>query len=285
VVRSASLAVRRQLGNELRRLRGPRRGADVAAGLGWSESKLSRIETARTGISAADLDALLVVLDVAEPDRVRLRELSRQPSVRAWWAQYSSAVTSEYEEYVALEAEATSMLEWEAQVVPGLLQTDEYARAVIEASADSDEPEIQQRRLALRMVRQTLLTQHPAPTLHIVLDESVLRREVGSREIMGRQLQRLHDSGQRPGITLQVLPFSAGAHRALAGAFTIFGFTEDERTEVAHIEGLVGGVLHEKAVDVAAYRRAFTDLRHRALDITASRDLLTEIGAELNSPS
>ena len=156
--------MRRELGNELRRLRGDRRGADVATALGWSESKLSRIETAHTGITDADLDRLLTAYGVGLEDRDRLLDLARRGRVRAWWAPYRSSVPDPYDEYVALEAEATAIYEWEAQVVPGLLQTDEYARAVIEVGADIGESATVQHRLALRMARQAVLTREPPPT-------------------------------------------------------------------------------------------------------------------------
>src|SRR3954451_4239492 len=116
--------MRRELGNELRRLRGDRRGVDVSTALGWSESKLSRIETAHTGITEADLDRLLTAYGVRLDDRDRLRDLARRGRARAWWTPYRSSVPDSYDEYVALEAEALAIFEWEAQVVPGLLQTD-----------------------------------------------------------------------------------------------------------------------------------------------------------------
>jgi transcriptional regulator with XRE-family HTH domain len=222
-------AVRRLLGNELRRLRGRQRGADVAVAVGWSESKLSRIETARTGISVADLDLLLATYGVAEDDRVRLRELARQTRQRAWWHPYRAAVPDRYEEYVALEAEAVTMAEWEAQVVPGLLQTDEYARAVVEAGTDRSGADVMQQRVALRLARQLVLTRQPPPRLSIVVDEAVLRREIGGRAVLRRQLQRLFDGSHRGEVELRVLPFAAGVHGALAGSFTVFGFGDEGR--------------------------------------------------------
>ena len=275
-------AVRRQLGSELRRLRGGRRGADVAVALGWSESKLSRIETARTGISPADLDRLLAEYDVADDGRQRLRELARVTRQRAWWHPYRTSVPDPYEEYVALETEAVTMDEWEAQVVPGLLQSDEYAREVIEAGAAPADAEFAHQRVALRMARQTVLTRHPAPRLNIVLDEAVLRREVGGRAVLRRQLQRLFDASHRHGVELRVLPFAAGVHGALAGSFTIFGFGAEGRPPVVHSEGMTGGLFRSKPAEVQIYRDAFADLRRRALDPAETRGLLARIGAELD---
>ena len=144
------MAARRELGAELRRLRGERRGAEVAALLGWSESKLSRIETARTGINEADLERLAELYACTQGERSLLAELARYGRIRVWWAPYRSSVAEPYDEYVAFEAEAVGMCEWEAQVVPGLLQTDEYARAVIDVGADVHDAETAQRRTAGR---------------------------------------------------------------------------------------------------------------------------------------
>ncbi|GAA3912300.1 transcriptional regulator [Amorphoplanes auranticolor] len=272
------MAARRELGDELRRLRGERRGAEVAAVLGWSESKLSRIETARTGISEADLERLLRLYACTQGEQSRLRELARRGRARVWWAPYRSSVAEPYGEYVAFEAEAVAICEWEAQVVPGLLQTDEYAHAVIEVGADLHDPETVQQRTALRMARQSVLTRDPPPRLCVVLDESALHREVGGRDVLRRQVQRLHDASQRPGVELHVLPFAAGAHAALGETFVIFEFGDSERAPVVHSEDLVGGQLRTKHSDVRVYREAFADLRRRALPVDETRELIARTG-------
>jgi hypothetical protein len=191
-----------------------------------------------------------------------------------WWTAYRSSVPDPYDEYLALEAEAVTMAEWEAQVVPGLLQTDEYARAVIEVGADIANPETIQRRLALRMARQAVLTRDPPPRLSVVLDESVLRREVGGREVLDRQLQHLFDASHRPGVELLVMPFTVGAHAALTESFVIFDFEIDTRAPVVHSEGLTGGQFRTEPDDVRVYRGAFEDLRRRALAVEASRSAI-----------
>ena len=272
------MAARRELGDELRRLRGRRRGAEVAGRLGWSESKLSRIETARTGITETDLERLLRLYACSPEERARLRELARRGRARVWWAPYRSAVAEPYDEYVAFEAEAVLICEWEAQVVPGLLQTDEYAHAVIEVGADVDGPETTLRRTALRMARQSVLTRDPPPRLRVILDESALHREVGGRDVLRRQVQRLYDASQRPGVELQVLPFAAGAHAALGEAFVIFDFGDSQRAPVVHCEDLVGGQLRTKSSEVRVYQRAFHDLRRRALPVAETRDLIARTG-------
>ncbi|MEU4694366.1 helix-turn-helix transcriptional regulator [Actinoplanes sp. NPDC023714] len=267
---------RRELGGELRRLRGERRAVDVATALGWSESKLSRIETAHTGISEADLDRLLTLYGVAVEDRGRLRDLARRGRARAWWTPYRSSVPDPYDEYLALESEAVRISEWEAQVVPGLLQTDEYARAVIETGADIDDTAIIQRRLALRMGRQTVLTRDPPPNLRIVIDEGVLLREIGGREVQRRQLSRLYEASSRPGVELQILPFQAGAHAGLIESFLVMEFAAGTRNPVVHIEGLTGGLFRVKPEEIDIYQDAFDDLQERALSLEESRTAIAE---------
>lgn len=267
---------RRELGSELRRLRGERRGADVAITLGWSESKLSRIETAHTGITEADLERLLGVYGVRVDDRDRLRDLARRSRARAWWAPYRSSVPDPYDEYVALEADAIAICEWEAQVVPGLLQTDEYARAVIEVGADIGDTATIQRRLALRMARQSVLTRNPRPALQIVLDEAVLHREVGGSEVLRRQLTRLAEASRRAGVELLILPFSAGAHAGQTESFMVLEFEEGTRGPIVHIEGLTGGLFRVKAAEVEVYQDALDDLRERALSPEESRTVIAE---------
>jgi transcriptional regulator with XRE-family HTH domain len=263
------------LGDELRRLRGDRRGAAVARALGWSESKLSRIETARTGISEGDLERLLIAYGAHADERSRLHDLARRGRGRVWWTPYRSAVPAPYDEYVALEAEAVAMSEWETQIVPGLLQTDEYARAVIEVGADIGDPDTAQRRLALRMARQTVLVRDPPPRLTVVLDEAVLHREVGGPHVLHRQLQRLSESSLRPGVELLVLPFSAGAHAAQSESFMILDFAGNARAPIVHSEGLTGGFFHLKSDVVDVFREAFDDVRRRALSVEARRARIT----------
>ena len=267
---------RRELGNELRRLRGDRRAADVATALGWSESKLSRIETAHTGISEADLDRLLTAYGVRVEDRGRLRDLARNGRVRAWWTPYRSSMPDPYDEYLALEAEAVLISEWEAQVVPGLLQTDEYARAVIEVGADVGDTETIERRLEVRMARQGVLTRDPPPTLRIILDEAVLHRAVGGQGVLHRQLGRLAEASRQPGVELLILPFSAGAHAGQTESFMVLEFGSGTRAPVVHIEGLTGGLFRVKPSEVEVYQDALDDLRERALSAEESRTVIAE---------
>ena len=254
---------------------------DVATALGWSESKLSRIETAHTGISETDLERLLTLYGLRVEDRGRLRDLARRGRARAWWAPYRSSVPNPYEEYLSLEAEAARIFEWEAQVVPGLLQTDEYARAVIETGADVDDTETIHRRLSVRMGRQVVFSRDPPPILQIVIDESVLLREVGGREVQCRQLDKLYESSLRPGVELQILPFKAGAHAGLTESFLVLEFPEGSRNPVVHVEGLTGGLFRVKPEEIDVYQDAFDDLQERALSRDASRTVVAELREQL----
>jgi len=237
---------------------------------------LSRIETAHTGISESDLDRLLTVYDVPAEDRDRLRDLNRRGRARVWWTQYRSSVPHPYDEYVALEAEAVLISEWEAQIVPGLLQTDEYARAVIEAGAGVRGQDVVERRLALRMARQSILTLEPIATLSMVLDEAVLHREVGGPGVLRRQLTRLANDSRRPGLELRILPFSAGAHAAQTESFMVLEFAPGTRNPVVHSESLTGGLFQVTPDEVEVYREALTDLRQRALSAEDSRTAIHE---------
>ncbi|GAA2679287.1 transcriptional regulator [Actinoplanes palleronii] len=261
----------------MRRLRGERRAVDVATALGWSESKLSRIETAHTGITEADLDRLLTLYGVRVEERGRLRDLAHQGRARAWWAPYRSSVPDPYDEYLALEADATLISEWEAQVMPGLLQTDEYARAVIETGADIGDRDVIQRRLSVRTGRrERFFLKDPEPRLDIVLDQGVLLREVGGRQVLIRQLERLLDGAELPGVEVLILPFAAGAHAGLTESFLVLEFAEGTRNPVVHSEGLTGGHFRVKPEELEVYQDAFDDLRERALSKEASRTVIAE---------
>jgi hypothetical protein len=149
---------------------------------------------------------------------------------------------------------------------------------VIEVGADIGNQDTIQRRLALRMARQTVLVREPPPRLSVVLDEAVLHREIGGADVLRRQLQRLYEASLRPSVELLVLPFSAGAHPALSESFVIFDFAAGTRGPVVHSEGLTGGLFHLKDEDVRIYRGAFADLRRRARPAAESRELLTRLG-------
>jgi transcriptional regulator with XRE-family HTH domain len=276
--------LRRQLGAELRRIREQtgRTCAAVAGELAWSESKLSRIETAHTGINNRDLDRLLRVYDLAEPAQVRLRALVTQSRQRAWWEAYGDVLPDAYETYIGFEAEARLLREYNPIVVPGLLQTDEYARAVIQADSTSDDPDLIAQRVAVRMARHSVLTREPPLELWVVLDEAALRRQIGGPSVMRRQLHRLTEANERATVRLQVLPFSAGAHRGLAGSFTILDFPNDADSPVVYSEGMTGGVFRTRPDDLRSYAEAFEALQAAALDPAQSVEFLSVVVREVS---
>jgi transcriptional regulator with XRE-family HTH domain len=264
-VKPSPTTLRRQLGAELRRLRGRRTVAEVAGRLGWSESKLSRIETAHSGIRARDLDALLDQYAVEEPEqRRRIQALSTRSRQRAWWEAYGDVLPDAYETFIGFEAEATAISTYEAQIVPGLLQTPQYARAVIAADGVYEDEDVVAQRVQVRLARQAVLTREPPPRLTAVLDEAVLRRAIGGPDVMRHQLSRLVEAAELPMVTVQVLPFAAGAHRALAGSFIVLELGSEN--PLVYSEGMTGGVFRSRPDELRSYLTSFAALRDAALD-------------------
>jgi len=274
--KSSPTLLRRQLGAELRRLRERthRTVADVAAELGWSQSKLSRIETASIGITAPDLERLLDGYGVADKERSRLLALRVQARQRAWWEAYGDILPDAYETLIGFEAEASLISTYEAQVVPGLLQTDEYANAVTQADGIYEDPDVIGQRVAVRMARQSVLTRDPPPTLWAILDEAVLRRPIGGPDVLHRQLLRLIEASERPTVTIQVLPFEVGAHRALAGSFVVLEFPGESDHPLVYSEGMTGGVFRSRPEEVRSYLTSFDSLRDAALSEAESAEFI-----------
>jgi transcriptional regulator with XRE-family HTH domain len=274
--------LRRQLGAELRRLRdrAQRTVADVAGELGWSESKLSRIETASTGIRNPDLERLLNVYGVADKERTRLLALAGQARQRAWWEAYGDVLPGAYETFIGFEAEASAIFTYEVQVVPGLLQTAEYASAVHQADAVFDDPGVVSQRVAVRKARQAVLTREPPPQLWAILDEAVLRRPIGGPHVLRRQLRRLVEASERPMVTIQVLPFSVGAHRALNGSFIILEFAGQDDGPLVYSEGMTGGVFRSKSEELRTYWMSFEAIRSAALPPAESVAFIAAVADE-----
>lgn len=270
--------LRRQLGAELRRLRelGDRTVAGAASDVGWSESKLSRIETATSGIRKADLDRLLALYEVPEAEREKLHALAVQSRQRAWWEAYGDSLASAYETYIGFEAEATSIYTYECQLVPGLLQTAEYASAVTQVD-NVENPDLVAQLVAVRMARQAILTRDPAPTLWAILDEAVVRRPIGGPDVMRRQLLRLVEASELSMITIQVLPFAAGAHRGLTGSFMVLEFAGKTEDPLVYSEGMTGGVIRTKADELRRYWMSFEALRAKALTNKDSVDFIRSV--------
>jgi hypothetical protein len=271
-------APRRQLGAELRRLRetAQRTVAAVATEMDWSESKLSRIETASIGIRPADLDELLEFYGVTAAERDRLTSLAGQSRQRAKWGAYGDNLATAYENFISFEAEASTIHTYEPQVVPGLLQTNEYAAAVTNIEHTED-PGLVEQRVALRMARQAILTRKSPPQLYAILDEAVIRRPIGGAAVMRRQLLHLVQNGEMSMITIQVLPFAAGAHRGLTGNFVILEFDGPAEHPLVYCEGMTGGVIRTDADDLHTYKMSFEALRAMSLGPSDSADFINEV--------
>ncbi|MFE0593808.1 helix-turn-helix domain-containing protein [Micromonospora echinospora] len=270
---------RRRLGAELRRLR---EGAGitieaVADRLECSASKVSRIETGHTSVTPRDVRDMLAIYGVSEAESEELVQIAREARQRGWWHPYSSVLSGAY---VGLEDAAGSMRAYEQQVVPGLLQTADYAKAMIElARPDMPADEVDQR-VRVRSNRQSLLTQDVPIDLWVVLDEAVVSRPVGSDEVMRAQMARLVELAELPNVTIQVLPFHVGAHAAMDGSFTILDFPEPGDPDVVYAENATGGLFLEKSDELQRYNYIFDQIRTQAMRPEASIAHIAELAEE-----
>ncbi|MEW9527649.1 helix-turn-helix domain-containing protein [Microbispora sp. NPDC049125] len=267
---------RRRLGQELRRLRerSDLTGDQVAARLGWSAAKVSRIETARTSPRADDVEALLVIYMVDSSQRQELLALHQDATRKGWWEEYRDSLPKEYTTFLGLEAEATAARDWEPQVVPGLFQTESYVRAMMESGQRStlEAPGGVRSRIEVRMARQEAVLRAESPlSLSVVLEESVLLRRFGGDEVMREQLRRLVEVSQLPNVELRVLPLDAD-HPVNTGSFSHLKVPQFH--DVVYLEALLGGRLIEDEAIVYRYEVAFDYLESKALDVDASRRLI-----------
>lgn len=271
---------RRRLGSELRRLREARaiKLEEVADQLGLAASTLSRIETGKAPTKTAYLTSLLEMYGVTDPgQRQILIDMAREGHRKGWWAVYDDVLPTGFGIYVGLEAEASGLRIYETQVVHGLLQTADYAKAVLREVHKRDSPEQVQRLAELRMKRQELLDRGDPPDLWLILDEAVLRRPMGGPEVMREQLNRVAEASQWPNVTLQVLPFSSGAHPALCGPFSIIEFPERSDPDVVYVDSWGGPIYLEKDRDVRACAEAFDRLRAAAMSPGDSAALASKL--------
>jgi transcriptional regulator with XRE-family HTH domain len=270
---------RRRLGVELRRHR-ETAGVTidvVAERLGCSASKVSRIETGHTTAAPRDVHDMLDIYGVADSVKEELVQIAREAKQKGWWHPFSTVLSSTY---VGLEAAARSIRSYEQQVVPGLLQSEAYAIAMIRAARLGDAPEELAQRVRVRMERQSLLTQDDPLDLRVVLDEAVLSRPVGGDEVMRDQLLRLIEAARLPNVTIQILPFAAGPHAGMDGTFAILEFEEDEGPDVVFAENATGGLFLEKAEELRKYDSVFETIRGTALDPEASIEMIELLAEE-----
>ena len=272
-----SVVRRMLLGSQLRRLREARGITREAAGysIRASESKISRMELGRVSFKTRDVEDLLTLYGINdEAERESLLSLAREANVAGWWHSYTDVLPTWFPTYVGLEGAASLIRAYEVQFVHGLLQTEEYARAVVRRGMKGASVADVERRVALRLERQKYLLSHNAPEFHIVLDEAALRRPYGDREVMRGQLQHLIDISERPNVRLQVMPFSFGGHSGESGAFTILSFPDVDLSDVVYLEQLTSALYLDKREDVAQYEQALKELQQDSPGPDESRDLL-----------
>jgi transcriptional regulator with XRE-family HTH domain len=270
---------RRRLAAELRRLR-DQSGLSVteaAKRLDWQASRLSRIETRQSGITAPDLRKLLNLYEVEDNTyRTYLAELARRVNERGWWQKYAGMIVSNYADLISLEAEARTIRSYEQELIPGLLQTPEYARAVFRNGWPTETTEQIDRRVEIRMERQEILTRAdpPPPRLNAVLSEGALRRPVGGYDVMREQLEYLTRPRDRANVTIQVLPFDAGAHPAMTAPFTMLTFPDPDDLGVVFVENVAGGLFLEEPAELRIHDEIWGTLLASALSADDSQAFL-----------
>lgn len=276
---SSPTARRRQLMIELKRLRERARlTQDQAADqLDWHPTKIFRIETGRTGPHPNDVRAMLDVYQVTDTvQREALVQLAKDARKRGWWYSYRDVLPSKYEFYIGMESEASSIRTFELAVIPGLLQIEGYAHALIRGGPLELEPDEIQRRVEVRLNRQELLTRPDRPQLWVILDEAAIRRAIGGPGVMRAQLQHLRSAAQGKTI-VQVIPFGVGAHAATTGPFIVLGFPSATDVDVAYMETVGGNLWVDKPEEVQQYTTAFDHLRAVALSPDETRDMLDTV--------
>lgn len=268
---------RRRLGMELRRLReaAGMSNEEVCERLEWSSAKLSRVENARQGVNHGDVADLCDLYEAGEDIKKRLVTLAREARRRGWWQTYNDVLPAgQFSTYIGLEAAASELSVFNVELIPGLLQTPDYARALFRSSAPPKTDTEIERMLTVRLERQKLLGQSDPLHMWLVLDEVALLRPVGGREVMRGQLHHLIQAAQKPHITVQILPLSAGAHQAMDDPFAVLNFADDEPSAV-YLENLVSSLYLEGQDDVKRYTVLFDHLRATALSTRESIDVIT----------
>jgi transcriptional regulator with XRE-family HTH domain len=285
VVDGSPTVRRRRLGLILRNLREKAQftGEEVGNAIERSGSWISRVETGRVGLRGRDLNDLLDFYRVESKEtRDELLALAREGKQRGWWSKYADSLSGPYATYIGFESEATELLTYETLVVPGLLQTEEYARAVFGSSmrpANTDD--WVERKVKVRMERQVLLTREEPLKVWAILDESVIRRRIGGTSVLRGQLKRLNEIGATPNVTIQVVPFDAGPIPGMIGSFSIVRFRLPDDPDIVYIEGATGDIFAE-AEDAVWYDEVFDHLRAAAISPFESRNMIENMIDDLD---
>ena len=274
---------RKRLGIELRRLREQAELTceDVGQRLECSGTRISRMETGRISVRPGDVRELLEIYGVSGTEADPLVQLAREARRKGWWHTYGRVLPAWFEAYIGLESEAVRLRDFQPMVMPGLLQTEDYARAVLRAAPQAASSADIDRQVALRMERQAILAQASPPDLWVVLSESVLRVHVGGPAVMRAQLRRLAGIAQRSNVTLQVLPFTTAAHVHPVTPFTMLEFPDAADPAVVYLEHLTGSLFLENEDEIRRYRVVFDHLCAEALGTGRSADLIARVAAEL----
>jgi hypothetical protein len=272
-------ALRIMLGGHLRRMR---EAAGISrADAGWqiraSESKVSRMELGRVGFKERDVSDLLDLYEMKDTqERERLMELARAANNPGWWSRYGDVMPSWFANYVGLEVAAKLIRTYEVLFVPGLLQTEDYARAVVQLGKAYLPAEEINQRVAFRVTRQQILTRPDPARLWVVIDEAVLHRPVGGRATMREQIEYLIKVSQQPNITLQIMPFSSVGYPGAGGAFSILRFPEGDLPDVVYIEHAASALYLDKREDLDEYAAIMEALTIAAAPVKATQALLVE---------
>jgi transcriptional regulator with XRE-family HTH domain len=274
----------RRLRYELRRLR-EERGLTIEqvserSGGDLRPPTISRWETGDRRIRPTDLRLILDIYEVTDDQRELLLTLARQARERGWWQSYTSAVPDWFQVYVGLEAEAATIHAYDAELVPGLLQTPDYYRAFIQAAPAAGNEEAIDRKVAVRAARIEQLTSDEPPQLWAVVNEAVIRRLVGGPEVMRAQLEHIAQLARQTHISVQVLPFTAGAHPAMDGSFSILGFPEASDPDVVYLESQTSALYLEETPEIERYTLMFSHLIAKALDPDESRKLISQVARD-----
>ncbi|NJP45061.1 helix-turn-helix domain-containing protein [Actinacidiphila epipremni] len=273
----------RRLSGELRRLRDASQltREDVAQRTGINEATLYRLETARVRPQRRTLMGLLDLYGVQDPQRSEILALSKQADEQGWLRPYHADLPDEYTAYISFEAEGRSVRNYESSFVPGLLQTEEYARAVIRGVLPTATAKEVDQRVRARVERRHVLTKEHPLELWAIVDEAALHRLVGGAEIMTAQLRALLDMTEQPHVTLQVIPFGVGAHPGMPGSFVLIDFPATEDPAVVYNESMAGDLFLEAEADIRRYEQIFDHLRAMAQSPDDSRALIGALAHEI----
>jgi transcriptional regulator with XRE-family HTH domain len=282
--RDGPLVGRIRLGAQLRRLRESHAITPAEAGyrIRASPSKISRLEHGRAGLKERDIADLLALYGVEDDQqRAALLTLAEQASARPWWARYGEVVPGWFARYLGLEQAAAAISAYEVQFVPGLLQTADYARAVILLGHPRAPAGQIEQRVQLRLARQQLLAAPDPPTIQAVVDEAALRRPLGGPKVMRAQLTHLTQLAGQPGITLQIMPLPGGGHPAAGGSFTIVRFAEPELPDIVYLEQLTSAIYLQKRDDIGHYLQIMDRLSTQAEPAARTADVLRQMIATI----